>query len=188
MFAAHESRVTARHRRSAVGRAVRLTAVAGAMITFAGCPYGGPIPLGEPDAAEFLPDLVGEWDAFADDGSRESDCPVSEPTVTIRRSAAAEYEIGYPGDDCRPKLLRGFVIRLDGALFLNLGEPAGSSDDEPGYFILRLYPAGDTIRAKYLNDTLEDVTSVAQLRARVRRQIDDPAIYYDGFMLIRRRQ
>lgn len=158
-----------------------LVATTAAALVIAGCPYSGPIALGEPDPALFLPELVGTWVGGDDGGDAGT-------MLRVTHFAGPEYAIILSGHG-EQELARAWLTRLGTALFLNVqGLDDAAGDTAPEYAVVRIELTRDTLKLRWLEEGIAaGIADAAELRARVLERIDDPAIYdEDGVVLVRR--
>lgn len=158
----------------------RLVALAGAALVLGGCPYSGPVPLGDPDTATFVPELVGRW-VPTDGGAQASD-------VHIARYAGSEYVVIVTELDDTRLLARAWATQLGPTLFLNVQDLKERDEEEPQYSVVRVDLDGDRLTLRWLHERIgAGVRTAEELQARVAAHLDDPGAYDDDAVVLVRR-
>ena len=169
-----------------------LLAPAVTAVLLGGCYYESPVPLGEPDPALVDDSLTGVWVAVD---------PASQDTMTLRVLPFSDRELYVEvewvdststspfgvGPTVERVRLRGFETELDGVRFMNLQL---IEEEERPYWLARftLLP-GDTLTVRPMADKAVEPppSSSAALRAFLRDNLENPAIYDSVATFVRRR-
>jgi hypothetical protein len=185
----------------ALSRAWRLWGIAlvlAGVLLLAGCPYSG-IPLGEPDPADFEEGLLGVWigngawigtEVVPTQGEDSSFGEAD--TLIILRFNRAEYLSVFKNQKDSTVFGRAFATRVGDALFFNMQEQDLSAEagaaDSITYSLARVRLSGDDLELRMVSDSVGTAQTSAELRALVASRLDDPRIYEDEVLRLRRRK